>query len=615
MADSSTEPAVKSKHARKATLVIPALPLGFPDKRSKRLSHITTQDTIFQSPASVSNHEVEQTPSSAPSDRTTSNVPTSAQPAQDTVSSSPVRGPTPASGFGEAQDFYRDTTREDGYPPNQEHLDLIEPASLNNGQASGAIENECTDAVQEVEDGPQANATAGDDGGIGTAPVAGGRRVRLAEEETQSSEQEGSDQQLSSATGLTDYAGSVAESNLESVVGGNQRPQRASALPHHKAEIAPEVLTNGFSPRSARGSHSSHGVNGSLSSQPPVQPELPVLYNMQDHLLYLASSKTFYDTIIQVNQVERSYQPSQHYAHSLILCRSEFVAKLMPEPDSAAQARVIHLHPARNILPHAFEAALRFFYSDQVLTVQGLVPHINYQEKQAKAQTLEYLLSYWMAGVELCLAPVKARSFDMVKELIDWDVAELIAKEAHDLRVRADALTNSHIQDEVREVAKMLSHMVAQLIAERVKLGDFELDVTAQATVLPTRFAQLEFNRPNNPALSGMVFGSLPTNAAPSPSTTSVASALMLNGDFADLAVLATILAAHDPRCSASLIRDVVQQREERRAQVTSNKSIPNKQRLSDSEKWDVAGWRESVTDQGQLERERVGYLLPTRIR
>ncbi|KAK5954978.1 hypothetical protein OHC33_003657 [Knufia fluminis] len=615
MADPSTNPAVKSKHARKSTLVIPALPLGFPEKRIKTFSQPAAQDTDLQAPTSTYN-EAEQASTAVPSDQTTSSVPTPAtQEATDATSSSPVYESNLTDASVEAQDPQVEATRENGHVPDQEHQDPVETTTLSNGQANGIAPDEPLIAVEETKAAPLADAAAHDTTDTETATVIGRRKVRLAEDDTQSSEQEGSEEQHSSATGLTDYAGSVAESNLETVVDETQPPRRTSGLPHRKSEVAPEVLTNGFAHHPAHDNHISHTVNGSISSQPPVQPEPPVLFSMQDHLLFLASSKNFSDTVIQVNQVENLYQPSQHYAHSLILYRSEFMAKLIPDPDPATQVRVINLHPARNILPHAFEAALRFFYSDQVLTAQGLVPHINYQEKQAKAQTLEYLMSHWIAGVELGLAPIKARSFEMVKELIDWDLAELIAKEAQDLRARAVVLTDSYIQDEVRDVARLLSHMVSQLITERVKLGDFVLDVNSQTTILPTRFAPLEFNRSNNPALSGMVFGSLQSSTTSAPSTTSSASALMLNMDFADLSLLAANLAAIGPGYTASILRDVVQQREERRAHVISNKSIPNKQRLSDSEKWDAAGWKEYIDEHGQLKRERVGYLLPTRSR
>lgn len=608
MADPSSDSAVTSKHARKPTVVIPALPRGFPDRRSKSLSQTASRDAnaAFQAPAS---------PVNAASEQITPSVDIHAHQAQDPTHSPPTQASTPINGLDEERDLQADATRGGGHVLDQEHEDSAETATLSNGRATEALLDHSVVTVTQVQDVPQTNFDPPHDVGQETAAAAGGRRVRLAEDETQSSEQDESDQQLSSATGLTDYAGSVAESNLETVVDETQRPPRLPAMPHRKSEIAPEVLTNGFSAHSAHDNHVSHVVDGSMSSHLPAQPEPAVLFSMQDHLLFLASSKSFYDTVIQVNQVDPSYQPSQHYAHSLILYRSEFMAKLIPESDPATQARVISLHPARNVLPHAFEAALRFFYSDQVLTAQGLVPQINYQDKHVKAQTLDYLMSYWVAGIELGLAPIKARSFDMVKDLVDWDVAELVAKEAQDLRARAEALADLSIQEEVREVAKMLSHMVSQLIVDRIKLGDFVLDVNAQVTVLPTRFAQLEYSRSNNPALTGMVFGSLPSNATLSPSTMSLASGLMLNMDFADMLVLATTLAAHGTRYGENLMRDVVQQREERRAHVVSSKSIPNKQRLGDSEKWNAAGWKEYMDEYGRLERERVGYLLPPRSR
>ena len=263
------------------------------------------------------------------------------------------------------------------------------------------------------------------------------KRVQILDRDSHPSDHEQSSVDPGSISAVTDQSSNTGESALETVVDETSYTRQVSPLVHRKSEAAPEALSNGYSP------HSMHDRNGSqsiLSQQPIVVPKPTPLPSLHDHLLSLASTKQFFDTVIYINHPDTSLQPSEHFTHSLVLCRSEIFAKTISEFDPSVHPKVINLYPSRNIFSHAFEAALRFFYSDQVLTTQTLMPQVGFQTRQDKQYTLEYIMSYWISGVELGLLPIKARAHEMVRDLICWDLAEAIVKEVQDLRFAEDNL-------------------------------------------------------------------------------------------------------------------------------------------------------------------------------
>lgn len=429
--------------------------------------------------------------------------------------------------------------------------------------------------------------------------------VQSIEEDTQGSDPDNTSVYRSNTTGLTDYGSTAGESNLETVSMETQRPAKPSGFIHRQSEVAPEALSNGYSPYASRTEKASHRINASVSSQSPRLPSL------QEHLLFLATTKSASDLAIQLNQPDRAYRPTVHNVHSLFVMRSSRIASLTPEFDQATSTKLINLFPVRNILPHAFDAALRFFYSDQTLTADSLLSPQILRDKQAKVHNLDYIMSYWIAGVELGLDPIKARAYEFVQQIVGWDTVEVVVKEIQGLRYAEELLSDSHDNFEIRGIADTLLSFVAQLFVEGLNMQEFNLDPHAQVTAFPARLSHLE-NRPNNPALSAMVFGSLPAQAMPAPSVDSVASAIMLNMNFNELQLLVSELIAWHGTPAQNALRYLIHLREERRDQIISNTAISNKDRLSHSTAWDPAGWKEYIHD-GQLKRERVGYVLPTR--
>lgn len=620
--DPSSNPHSSRNHARKLTPVIPALPLSLSDKTWRRPSQAPTDNADLESRPSPASHIPQRNGHLSDEDGISQLGHVTVQELENgTINFDPQ--------------YHQLDAQEDGYGNEQDHAvqnHVLADTSLRT-ELSVEQENEMgsdtftaqvvnisndhpdhksSEASPRADYLPSHGVESSEAPTIDTKPGEG-RRLQLVEEETQPSDHEASSAQPSSTTAITDYSSTTGESTLETVVNDPHHTRKPSDLPHphRKSEVAPEVLANGFSTHSTNASMDSHRVDAAQI----LRPKAAVLPSIQEHLLFLASTKQFFDTVIYVNHPDQSYQPSEHLTHSLFLSRSEDFSKTLSELENTSSPKVINLYPARNILPHAFEAALRFYYSDHVLTTQTLISPGVYQDKQAKAQTFEYVMSYWMAGVELALDPVKARAYEMVQELIDWDNAESVAKEIQDLRAAEETLTNTHHEVEILDIANSLSQLLAQLFTTSLDISDFSVHAFAQTAVLPSRFAVLEYPRSNNPALSSMVFGSIATEPTSPPTPASVASIILLNMNFWDLSLIAEELVKLHGAPAERMIRQVVEKREEKRDHVTSNRAISNKHRLSNSTAWEAAGWKESVNEHGRLAREKVGFLLPTRNR
>lgn len=614
--DPSTKNNVQSqRHVRNVTPVIPVLPLPVSDKKWRKPSQ--TANEIAESVASVQSADHDRSYRSSPESKEVVKGPQDVpraeldplrtgepKPIESDVADGPVDLPV-------ARDEYtHGITQAEVLEPFESAADtgLLEVygGSRTRSRSSTLIAHEVGELA---ETSPPIYRDRSFEITLGfetpsepNHPVAPETARVQPSEGTQGSDPDNTSIQRSNTTGLTDYGSTVGESNLETVI-RSQQPTKHPQIPHRQSEVAPELLSNGYSPNSSRTDKISHQMNASVSSQSPRLPSL------QDHLLFLATTKQACDLVIQLNQPDPTYRPSMHDVHALFLMRSPRLAPLIAELDQTKSKKVVPLYPVRNIFPHAFDAALRFFYSDQTLTADTLLSPQILGDKQAKAHSLDYIMSYWIAGVELGLDPVKARAYDFFQQIVAWDTAELIVKEIRGLRYAEEVLSNSQDKFEIRGIAETLLSLLTQLFVEGLNMQAFGLDAGAQVTAFPTRLSHLE-SRPNNPALSSMVFGSLPAQAMPTPSNESIASGILLNIDFNELQLLVSELVTWHGALAQNVLRYAVHLREERREQIVANPAIPNKDRLNHSAAWDVAGWREHIHD-GRLHRERVGFLLP----
>lgn len=611
------------KHVRNVASVVPVLPLLPSDKKWRKPSQSVNEIVEPEHPSSAELGESKPSPSPLPEPKEAveetdihssneldapaqepihSHIPSVNGLNQDPAIKEDLAVAVPQAHEGSPPDSFSDTAQTDVVQEEEAHTARSRTSTLiayEVGEVAGA-----SPSIQSERERHSIGRDQHTEG-VKTNAIAEPTQVQSLEDDTQASDPDNTSVHRSNTTGLTDYSSTAGESTLETVVMESQRPVKPSGFIHRQSEVAPEAIANGYSSYASRTDKSSHQANTSVSSQPPRLPSL------QEHLLFLATTKSASDLAIQLNQPDRAYRPTVHNVHSLFLMRSPRIASLAAEYDQATSMKLLNLFPVRNVLPHAFDAALRFFYSDQTLTAESLLSPQILRDKQAKVQSLDYIMSYWIAGVELGLDPIKARAYEFVQQIIGWDTVEVVVKEIQGLRHAEEFLTDGQDKLEIRGIADTLLSFVAQLFVEGLNMQEFKLDPNAQVTAFPTRLSHLE-NRPNNPALSAMVFGSLPSQAMPAPSVSSVASAILLNLSFNELQLLVSELIAWHGTAAQNALQYLIHLREERREQIVSNTAISNKDRLNHSAAWDAAGWKEFIHD-GRLDRKRVGYLLPTR--
>ncbi|KIY00731.1 uncharacterized protein Z520_03396 [Fonsecaea multimorphosa CBS 102226] len=380
-------------------------------------------------------------------------------------------------------------------------------------------------------------------------------------------------------------------------------------------------------------------VNG--YHQPSITPyAVPVvaprsfntLPSLQEHLLLLNSTKEGVDILLQVNPTNA--QPFVSYSHSVILFRSLRLRRLVTRQQQANNnypGNVISLYPARPIMAHAFEAALRFLYSDTVLGKEFFVqPHPGADFQAVRVHNLEYILSYWVSGIELGLEPVSICAERLLGSYLDWDVLELAYRAAVEL---ANSPMSSHgknmIGSDYLIASSSIIKLILQFLATHIDIKNFKLDSNSTAsTIIPSRLPQFDDGRPkHNPALASMVFGSMPSSADMSPSSPqseilppvstfkdTVASNILLNVDFENLNIFNNFVQAPTIRDAATtkLMVDVVNEREARRQKMYTSR-IPNKDRMANSAAWEAVGLKESITEGNVLTRERVGFLISSK--
>ncbi|OAP60107.1 hypothetical protein AYL99_05109 [Fonsecaea erecta] len=392
----------------------------------------------------------------------------------------------------------------------------------------------------------------------------------------------------------------------------------------------PVTFNDGFRDPAVNGYHQSSNTPYALPGPPPRS--FNTLPSLQEHLLLLNATKEGVDILLQVNPANG--QPFVTYCHSVILFRSlrmQRLATRQQQTNNNYPGNVISLYPARPIMAHAFEAALRFLYSDTVLGKDFFVqPHPGADFQAVRVHNLEYLLSYWVSGIELGLEPVSICAERLLVNYLDWDILELTYRAAVEL---ANSPMSSHgknmVGSDYLDSSSSIIKLILQFLATHIDVKSFKLDTTSTAgTMIPSRLPQLDDGRPkHNPALASMVFGSMPSSADMSPSSPqseilpsastfkdTVASNILLNVDFENLNVFNNFIQASTIRDAgaAKLMADVVNEREARRQKMYTSR-IPNKDRMANSAAWEAVGLKESITAGNVLSRERVGFLISSK--
>jgi hypothetical protein len=373
--------------------------------------------------------------------------------------------------------------------------------------------------------------------------------------------------------------------------------------------------------------HHQVAATSGASSAPASRP-FTALPSLSNYLVLLNTSKEGADILFEVNA--NNAQSFMTYCHSIILFRSLRMRKLVTRLQQAnSYNNVITLYPVRYVMPHAFEAALRYLYSDATLVKDFFAQPIQGPDYQvARIQNLDYIISYWTAGIELGLEPVSACAERLLGSYLDWDVLEITYKYATELAwPSAHANSNKDLTgSDYLAASGSAFKQILQFLAYHMDIKNFKLDASCNSSLIPSRLPQLDDGRPkkHNPALASMVFGSMPSSADMSPTSSQiaevyespatfrevVASSILLNVDFENLCAFNNFI--HRPAVEApaatSLMVSIVNEREARRQKMLESR-VPNKERVANSAAWDVVGLKESILETNVLHQVRVGYL------
>lgn len=429
----------------------------------------------------------------------------------------------------------------------------------------------------------------------------------------------------STATATNSSTALHLERSLVSASNIQQTPIHPSGLPALPESVRPppsRVAVNGVSynhPQPYVNGHVSSPSNGAAGS-PSGPSNFPTILEHIHRILY---SQEGADCEVCVYLPQESKPTIFRNSHSFVLIRSARIRNIIHQQRANGYSYYcVNLYPPRAMDANAFDAALRFFYDDTVLSENFLRPDM-LVDKASRAGAFDYIMSYMIAGLELGIEPVVAQSLVFVARLLNWDIAELAVRSASALRSASTPAVNPHAPQDAFYAAKTIINHVFDLIVHDMDMKNFRLDVEAVPLELTSRLAPFEGGRGAvNPALAKMVFGSMPasSNMSPTSSATKVtpatmraetiASSIMLNAEFEDLLDLTQWLKKTHGGDGLRVINEVIQERERRRLSILTNRSTGNKQRMANSTAWDVIGLREYVNEDA-LRRERVGFLLP----
>ncbi|KAL2406082.1 hypothetical protein ABEF93_002483 [Exophiala dermatitidis] len=382
---------------------------------------------------------------------------------------------------------------------------------------------------------------------------------------------------------------------------------------------------NGFPPQMA-------AFTPSQRTPVPVPRQFNPLVPLIDHLISIAATKEGSDWALQINSPDG--QPFVTFGHSVILNRSLRLRKLMDRQKSNTYAvHMINLFPARPIVPHAFEAALRFLYSDTVLSdnfFANILPGPDYHA--TRLQNLDYILSYWVSGIELGLEPVSVCAERLLVSVLKWDILEATYKHAIELANSPMSQVGKNMTGTDYLIASnAVVRLVLSYLAKNIDVEKFQLDRHSPSNVFPPRLPPLDEGRPRfNPALASMVFGSMPSSSSsfdftPSPGPDSepmnqgrnpafadtVASNILLNVDFENLNLFNELIRQRAGAAGVQIMAAIVEEREQRRLKCFHAEHIGNAERMARSTLWEPVGLKESLNGI-VLSREHVGFLLPS---
>jgi hypothetical protein len=246
----------------------------------------------------------------------------------------------------------------------------------------------------------------------------------------------------------------VGDSKVVKLVGASNdtetHPMEAFYLNTDSAETHVETQ-NGFDEQRPRSVHEyengnpanghAHNRRSIVHSVPseylpsPHDHEEPVEPTLLTHLTSLLATKEWADWSIEVSSPVTGHDHVGYLAHGMLIARSPTLRQEMRRHLlSHRMERVIIISPDRYIQPQAFEAVLRYLYTERLLTKPEVEQTFTIGGQENERLTREYrhdlVLSYWMAGLILGLRLVVRQAVKLLREIMGWDVLELTFHQA-----------------------------------------------------------------------------------------------------------------------------------------------------------------------------------------
>lgn len=331
---------------------------------------------------------------------------------------------------------------------------------------------------------------------------------------------------------------------------------------------------------------------------PPPDSEEVSMTTISEHFSRLFLSREWVDWSIEVTSPVKGFSPIGYHAHGVVIARCPALRQKMRQQLLSNRVdHVIIVSPDRYIQPPAFEAALRFLYTEQLLTrsevEETFVTGGSDAQKLSREYQFDCALSYWMAGSILGLRAVADQGKKLIVHMLNWDVLEIAFQQALILEERStkfaaelasetpntpksstplsaaspwkstESSSSEHYTSATSGAAPMfyqypvinetisrsLKRIVYDFISERLDVSTFDVENPA-TTILRSYLPQTHEYSNNsrhtpNPALSAIRFGAMPlvdeeivpvpTQPAIPRTSGQITSAVILNLTFPDL--------------------------------------------------------------------------------
>ena len=333
---------------------------------------------------------------------------------------------------------------------------------------------------------------------------------------------------------------------------------------HHVQGCGDGNQPNGHVPGS-RGSFNS----STLDYWPlPADPEEHAVPTVSEQLSRLFITGEWSDWSIEISSPVANRDSVSYLAHGILMARSPVLRREMHRKIfSHRMERVIVISPDWYIQPQAFEAVVRYLYTESLLTMQEVKQMSCIGAPEEGLPTQAYLhsvvLSYWMTGLILKLPLIVDRAVQLIQETLDWDVLELAFQQAlileesasspsvdlpitqpntpgssgavtasasslrnisrssfrpsdHSLPATYLSATRSYRYPDINAMMSTeIKKLVYQFISQRVDMSTFETDVPSTTGILRSYLPNIhEYSNTSrynfNPALASIRFGDMP---------------------------------------------------------------------------------------------------------